>query len=436
MLDTLPDIECSEKSLITAFQNQKLIETLQYLAKYSSYYQQLFHKHGIDISTITGTNHLSKIPVTTKDQLAAYNSDFICVEPIKIIDYITTSGTIGDPVTLIMTDADLERLAYNEAISLACAGCSANDIIQLTTTIDKRFMAGMAYCLGARKLGASMIRVGAGMPELQWDSIQRFHPTVLIAVPSFIMKLIEYAEKNNIDYLSSAIKKVICIGEPIRGVNFELNTLGRKITEKWPLELYSTYASTEMATAFTECTFGVGGHHHPELLIVEFLDDDNRHVAEDEPGEVTITSIGVTGMPLLRYKTGDICYHYEAPCQCGRNTMRLGPVIGRKQQMIKYKGTTIFPASIHDILNDRTDIDSYLIEVSTNDLGTDDICIKLALKEQEELGFVKELRDHFKAKLRVTPDIILMDKDALQAIQLPVSSRKPITFIDRRVQSI
>jgi phenylacetate-CoA ligase len=436
MLHTLPDIECSEKSLVTAFQNQKLIETLQYLAKYSTYYQQLFHKHGIDISTITGINDLSKIPVTTKDQLAAHNTDFICVEPLKIIDYITTSGTIGDPVTLIMTDADLERLAYNEAISLACAGCSANDIIQLTTTIDKRFMAGIAYFLGARKLGASMIRVGVGMPELQWDSIQRFHPTVLVAVPSFIMKLIEYAEKNNIDYRSSAIKKVICIGEPIRGVNFELNTLGRKITEKWPLELYSTYASTEMATAFTECSFGVGGHHHPELLIVEFLDDDNHHVAEDEPGEVTITSIGVTGMPLLRYKTGDICYHYEAPCQCGRTTMRLGPVIGRKQQMIKYKGTTIFPASIHDILNDCTDIDSYLIEVGTNDLGTDDICIKLALKGQEELGFIKELRDHFKAKLRVTPDIILMDKDSLQAIQFPASSRKPITFIDRRVQSI
>lgn len=436
MVDTLPDIECSEKSLISAFQDQKLIETLLYLATYSTYYQQLFAQHNIDISTIKGVNDLSKIPVTSKDQLAAHNTEFICVEPIQIIDYITTSGTIGDPVTLIMTDADLERLAYNEAISLACAGCSASDIIQLTTTIDKRFMAGMAYCLGARKLGASMIRVGAGMPELQWDSIQRFHPTVLIAVPSFIMKLIEYAEKNNIDYRASSIKKVICIGEPIRNINFELNTLGKKITEKWPLELYSTYASTEMATAFTECSFGVGGHHHPELLIVEFLDDNNNAVAADEPGEVTITSIGVTGMPLLRYKTGDICYHYEAPCKCGRTTLRLGPVIGRKQQMIKYKGTTIFPASIHDILNDRNDIDSYVIEVSTNELGTDDICIILALKGQEELGFTKELRDHFKAKLRVTPDIILLDKERLQAIQLPASSRKPITFIDRRYSSI
>jgi phenylacetate-CoA ligase len=435
MLHTLPEIECSEKAFITAFQNQKLIETIQYVAKYSTYYQQLFNKHGIDISTITGINDLSKIPVTTKDQLAAHNSDFICVEPLKIIDYITTSGTIGDPVTLVMTDADLERLAYNEAISLAGAGCSANDIIQLTTTIDKRFMAGLAYCLGAKKLGAGMIRVGAGMPELQWDSIHRFHPTVLIAVPSFIMKLIEYAEKNYIEYRASSIKKVICIGEPIRGINFELNTLGRKITEKWSIELYSTYASTEMATAFTECSFGVGGHHHPELLIVEFLDDDNRHVAEDEPGEVTITSIGVTGMPLLRYKTGDICYHYEAPCQCGRTTMRLGPIIGRKQQMIKYKGTTLFPASIHDILNERNDIDSYLIEVSTNELGTDEICIKIALKAKEEFGITKELRDHFKAKLRVTPDIILMDRGELHAIQITPYTRKPITFIDRRIQT-
>ena len=432
MLNTLPDIESSEPSIIKSFQSQKLVESVQYLVKYSTYYQQLFTKHNIDIASITNVDDLSKLPVTTKDDLAGHNHDFICVEPLQIIDYITTSGTVGDPVTLIMTDADLERLAYNEAISLACAGCSPQDIIQLTTTIDKRFMAGMAYFLGARKLGASMIRVGAGMPELQWDSIQRFNPTVLIAVPSFMMKLIDYAEKNKINYRESSIKKVICIGEPIRGKNFELNTLGRKITEKWPLELYSTYASTEMATAFTECSFGVGGHHHPELIIVEFLDENDQQVAANEPGEVTITSLGVTGMPLLRYKTGDICYHYEEPCRCGRNTLRIGPVIGRKQQMIKYKGTTLFPTSIHDVLNDRDEIDSYLIEVSTNELGLDDICIKMALKDEERIGLMKELKDHFKAKLRVTPDIILVEKEKLQALQFPASNRKPILFIDKR----
>ncbi len=90
--------------------------------------------------------------------------------------------------------------------------------------------------------------------------------------------------------------------------------------------------STEMGTAFTECSEGKGGHHHPELIIVEFLDDNNNPVPEGEAGEVTITTLGVEGMPLLRFKTGDICHYYNEPCKCGRTTKRLGPVIGRKNK--------------------------------------------------------------------------------------------------------
>ncbi len=109
------------------------------------------------------------------------------------------------------------------------------------------------------------------------------------------------------------------------------------------MKLYSTYASTEMAASFTECSYGAGGHHHPELLIVEFLDGNDNPVPKGEAGELTITTLGVEGMPLLRFKTGDICHgHYET-CKCGRKTMRVGPVIGRRNQMIKYKGTTLYP---------------------------------------------------------------------------------------------
>ena len=430
-----PEIEYAERSFIKSFQEKRLVETLEYLSISSDYYKSVFRDYHIDVKSIQSLEDLLKIPVTTKDDLAKYNQSFVCVSQEKIIDYITTSGTVGDPVSLMMTDSDLERLAYNEAISFEVAGCSSSDIIQLTTTIDKRFMAGMAYFLGARKLGAGIIRVGAGMPELQWDSILRFKPTVLIAVPSFILKLIEYAQKNDIDFRASAVKKVICIGEPIRNVNFEFNTLGSKITEAWPVELYSTYASTEMATAFTECKHGAGGHHHPELIIVEFLDDQNNTVEHNMPGEVTITTLGVEGMPLLRYKTGDICYHYEEKCACGRSTTRLGPVIGRKNQMIKYKGTTLFPSSIHEVLNSVAEIESYLIEVSTNEIGTDHILVKLSTKSSVNERFEKELKDHFRAKLRVAPDISIIDKMLLQSIQYPESSRKPILFIDKRTEA-
>jgi phenylacetate-CoA ligase len=426
-----PEIERSPVEEIKKFQEIKLQQQLLYLNGKSKFYSDHFLKNRIDISRINSLDDLIHIPPTTKEDLQQRNDEFICVPKQSIIDYITTSGTLGDPVTFAMTDKDLDRLAYNEAISFTCADGSPADIYQLMTTIDRRFMAGLAYFMGIRKMGAGVVRVGNGIPEFQWDTIRRINPTTIIAVPSFILKIIEYAEAHQIDYRNSSIRKAVCIGEPLRNTDFSLNTLGRRIIEKWPLHLYSTYASTEMGTSFTECGEGIGGHHHPELIIVEFLDEHDRPVKEGECGEVTITTLGVEGMPLLRFKTGDVCHRYSAPCKCGRTTTRLGPVIGRKNQMIKYKGTTLYPPSLYDILDNIDFISNYVVEVFTNEIGTDEILIhagsKMPVSDRE-----KDIKDHFRAKLRVAPLIRFDTDEAIQRLQFPEANRKPVKFIDNR----
>jgi phenylacetate-CoA ligase len=431
MSELIPDIETKLPEEINKFQENKLIELLTYVNTHSSFYKKHFSENKIEITSIKTINDLQKIPVTTKDDLYKYNKDFICVTPDKIIDYVTTSGTLGDPLTFVLTNKDLDRLAYNECISLACAEGTKNDIYQLMTTVDRRFMAGMAYFLGLKQMGAGVIRVGNGMPEFQWDTIKRLNPTIAIAVPSFLLKLIEFAEQNNIDYKNCSIKKIVCIGEPIRNEDFSYNTLGKRITDKWPLQLFSTYASTEMGAAFTECKEGKGGHHHPELLIVEFLDENNIPVKKGEDGELTVTTLGVEGMPLIRFKTGDICKAHEEVCGCGRQTMRISPILGRKQQMIKFKGTSLYPPALYDILNNISYIKNYIIEVYTNEIGTDEVLVRIgALNPPKE--FEKDLKDHFRAKLRVAPKIVLENPETITKEQNPELSRKPIVFIDRR----
>lgn len=427
----IPHIETLPQEEIRRYQDGKLKEFLSYVSVHSAFYSDKFREMGIDISGVAGLGDLVKLPVTTKDDLHARNSDFMCVPREKVIDLITTSGTLGDPVTFAMTDSDLDRLAYNEYLSLSCAGTDEKDTFQLMTTIDRRFMAGLAYFLGARKLGAGIIRVGNGMPELQWDTILRMKPTAFIVVPSFLLKLIEYAEANGIDYRNCGVKKAVCIGETLRNPDFSYTTLGKRILEKWDIELYSTYASTEMSTAFTECEHAVGGHQHPELIIVEFLDDNNMPVAEGEAGEVTVTTLGVEGMPLLRFKTGDLCYHYTEPCACGRTTTRLGPVIGRRQQMIKFKGTTLYPPALFDILDNIEGIHNYVVEVFTNELGTDEIQIRLSANNADE-SFSERLKGHFRAKLRVAPAIVFDSFENIESIRFPEENRKALNFIDRR----
>lgn len=432
MKDWVPEIEKQSQADIVALQEKKLQEVLAYVNEHSAFYKRLFKEHNINVSAIKTLSDLTKLPTTCKDDLQRDNDAFRCVPKSAIVDYASTSGTLGTPVTFGLTDNDLNRLAYNEAISLACAGIKKGDVVQLMTTIDRRFMAGLAYFLGVRQLGASIVRVGAGIPELQWDSIRLYEPTYLIAVPSFLLKMIAYAEKNGIDYEASSVKGVVCIGESLRNQDFSNTLLAEKIAEKWKgIKLYSTYASTEMSTTFTECEYQQGGHHHPELIITEVLDDAGNRVGENESGELTITTLGVEAMPLVRFRTGDIVTMHTGTCACGRNTARVSPVLGRKQQMIKYKGTTLYPPVLMDLLTNFEEIENYIIEISTNSILTDEILIRIGTRTPTE-ALKERISNHFRAKIRVVPKIEYCDIAVLERELYPSGSRKPMKFVDRR----
>jgi len=417
---------------IKVMQEQKLRELLEYVSKYSPFYKELFTKHSIKAEDIKTLADLGRIPTTEKDDLQKRNDDFLCVSAEQIVEYTSTSGTLGSPVTVALTENDLNRLAYNEYNSFLCADGSKDDIYQLMLTLDRQFMAGIAYYSGIRKIGAGIIRLGPGVPALQWETIKRLKPTAIVAVPSFILKLISFAKENNIDINASSVKKAICIGENIRNTDFSLNILGKKITESWNIKLYSTYASTEMQTAFTECSEGRGGHNQPELVIVEVLDENNQQVEPNTPGEVTITTLGVEGMPLLRYKTGDICMYTDEPCACGRTTRRLSPLMGRKKQMIKFKGTTLYPPALFDLLNEREEILYFVVEVHSDEIGLDQVQLYLVpIEESEECDH--RIRAYLQARLRVSPHIKYVTPEEIQKIQFSEASRKPIKFIDKRV---
>jgi len=416
---------------IRDIQEKKLRELLDYIKTESPYYRRIFEEHQINPDLVTRIEDLVQLPTTGKEDLQLYNDEFLCVPRTSVIEYTSTSGTLGTPVTIALTEKDLQRLAYNEFKSFSCAGGKPDDVYQLMLTLDRQFMAGMAYYSGIRKLGAGIIRVGPGVPSLQWETIFRLKPSVLVAVPSFILKLIEYAAEHKIEPSSSSVKRAICIGENIRLPDFSFNVLGKKIINHWDIKLFSTYASTEMQTAFTECEAGRGGHHQPDLLILELLNEQGQPVRRGEPGEVTITTLGVEGMPLLRYKTGDLCIGHDEVCSCGRQTLRLSPVIGRKKQMIKFKGTTLFAPALFDLLAGMEDIADYVAEVFSNEIGTDEILLHLLpLKYSEESDH--RIRSYLQAKLRVTPHIRYETAEAIQALQFPGAARKPVKFIDNR----
>ena len=412
-----------------AYWLKALNEHVAFLRKNSWYYKDQLVWAGAEASQLEELEDIANFPFTEKDDIASRNEDFLAVPMEDVRDIVTTSGTLGGSVASFLTQNDLNRLGINEAGSYVLAGCTKEDTFQLLTTIDKRFMAGLAYFLGANELGARMIRSGPGAMQLQWESIQRFEPTVLVAVPSFIPRLIKYAIENGIDPNKSSVKKIICIGEAVRDKELKPNFLANRITSEWNVQLFSTYASTEMATAFTECEAGTGAHVQPELMFVEVLDEDGNQVKNGQSGEVVVTPLGVEGTPVLRFRTGDICHYYDEPCKCGRNTLRLGPVIGRKQQMLKLKGTSLYPNAIVDELNTMKEVDNFVIELHSDENGLDEVIIKAMLRGENAVASVLE---KLKGKLRVKPRLILTGNDEINRLKFNENERKPKILIDLR----
>jgi|GEM_PF-12694 len=425
------EIEQKPLDIQAVFQFRQLKNLLRYLDEKSPFYKRKFQETSMDFSKVKSIEDIILLPTTSKEDLQIYNLDFLCVPKCEIREYTTTSGTLGNPVTIALSKNDLERLAYNEKLSFQNIGLRKNDIVQLMLTMDRQFMAGIAYYKGLETLDSAIVRSGPGLPKLQWEIINRFETTTLVCVPSFLLKML--AEKpEGFSLENCSVKKILAIGESLRNEFLQENALAKNILKKWDIDLFGTYASTEMQTAFTECTAKQGGHHHPELIIVELLDEAGFPVNSGEAGEVTITTIGVEAMPLLRYRTGDICKAYYEPCSCGKKTMRLGPVLARKKQMIKYKGTSLYPSSLTDLIVQAEEVEEFVLQISKDEMEQD--CLTFYLQTPLSVTEINQkLKPVFQQKIRVVPEIRILNPDEMKKMQFPNNSRKPQKIQDLRM---
>ena len=187
-----------------------------------------------------------------------------------------------------------------------------------------------------------------------------------------------------------------------------------------------------MATSFADCETGRGGHVHPELMIVEIVDEAGHPLPPGSPGEVVATPLQVTGMPLLRFKTGDIATVHDEPCPCGRHSWRLGPVLGRKAQMLKVRGATVYPPAIQGVLQELPEVRGHYIEVFDDFELSDRIRVVVGL-DSSALD-AEEIAERLAARIRVKPEVVVVTPEEVTRRTLREDKRKPVTFFDYRTK--
>ena len=400
--------------------NQLWTETFHYVKMHSPFYRE-------SLRGMSGTPPLSEVPLLDKKTLSERNLDFLCVPRERIAEIVTTSGTTGEPLLWMLTDADVRRLARNEKLSFECVGLTACDTVLVAVAMDRCFMAGLAYWLGLREIGCGVIRTGAASPLLVLEMIQRVQPTTIVGVPSFLRLVADKAREAGIDLKNSSVKKAVCIGEPIRDATFALNTSGKAIEEAWGARVYSTYGVTELANSLCECDAGAGGHLHEDQLHIEILDDAGQPVADGEVGEVVATTFGVEAMPVIRYRTGDCAALFRAPCACGRTTPRLGPIVGRKNQKLKFKGTSLYPSTLTAVLEQSAGVEAFVVIARKESELSD--AIEVLIHGEAS---VSALRETFQARAKIAPQIRIASREEIEALQMPSNARKRRTFVDLR----
>jgi phenylacetate-CoA ligase len=395
-------------------------ETFRYAKKHSPFYRKLFRN-------VKGLPPLNAVPPTDKKILSGHNLDFLCVPRERVVEIVTTSGTTGKPLLWLLTESDARRLALNEKMSFECAGLTPRDTVLVAVALDRCFIAGLAYCSGLRELGCTVVRVGASSSMLVLEMIERVRPAAIVAVPSFLRVIAEKAHATKFNLKNSSVKKAVCIGEPIRDKTFALNASGRAIENSWGAKVYSTYGVTELANSLCECDAGAGGHLHDEQLYIEILDDAGQPVAEGEVGEVVATTFGVEAMPLIRYRTGDCAAIFSKPCRCGRKTPRLGPILGRKNQKLKFKGVSLFPSTLAAVLEQAEGVESFVIIARTESELSDSIEILI-----HGGASAATLREALQARAKIAPQVRQVSLAEIEALQMPPSARKRRTFVDLR----
>jgi len=425
--DVFGRLDFEDPATIRAEQTRLLNEHVAYCRAHSPYYRRILAD--VPDSPVTPES-LAELPLTGKNELTEFNDEFLAVPPGEVADISFTSGTTGTPCRICCSGHDLKRLGFNDAKGFLAAGMKPGDRVLLTCTIDRCFLAGLAYCSGVVQMGGAAIRNGLNTIESHAEIMRQSRPDAIVGVPSFLAKLGEHLAQ--VGYDASSLRTLVCIGEPLRNRDLALTPLGRKLEQFFPGTAHSTYASSEIVTSFTECSARAGGHAPAELGIVEIVDEDGNVLPPGSVGEVVVTPLQVTAMPLLRFRTGDVSFLIpETGCSCGRNTPRLGPILGRKAQMLKIRGTTLFPNSFFTVLDALEDVSESYLEVSGCALS-DEIRVVASVRNPDcTAQFIAE---QLYNRIRIHVPVALVPQDEARK-KIFGTSRKPVRFFDLRASA-
>ena len=424
-----PEIEKMPREQLRQLQVKKLKETINVCLN-SPFYKRRLGELGITADSINTPEDIRKIPFTTKADLrSSYPFGLVGGNMNEAVRLHSSSGTTGQPTVVVYSEHDICSWANMIARNMYMVGCRKEDVFQNSSGYGM-FTGGLGFQYGAEWLGCMTLPAGSGFTKRQIKFITDFGTTCLHAIPSYAIRLAEVIKEEGIDIKNTKLHTLFIGAEP------HTEEQRRRIEKMLGVKAYNSFGMTEMngpGVAF-ECKYQDGMHLWEDNYIVEIVDPDTLEpVPDGEMGEMVLTTLDRTMMPILRYRTRDLTRIIPGECKCGRTHRRIDRIKGRTDDMFIIKGVNVFPMQVEKILVQYPGLGSnYLITLETID-DVDVMTVEVELEGLETdiypeiQKMTKNITRALKEEILLTPVVKLVKKGSL-----PVSDGKAVRVKDLR----
>lgn len=424
------EIECASREELRKLQSERLVQMVENAYNNVPFYKKKLDEMGIQPSDIQSIDDITKLPFTLKTDLRDnYPFGLFAVGKDKLARIHASSGTTGNPTVVGYTQNDINVWARSVARGLTSVGMTKADTIQVSYGYGL-FTGGLGFHDGANYMGMTVIPASSGNTARQVAMLQDYGTDILVCTPSYAMYIGETIREMGIDPKTLPIRATFCGAEPWT------EEMRKEMEELLDIRAYDVYGLSEIAGpgVAMECYEQAGMHIAEDYFYPEVIDPDTGEPVEDgQYGELVFTCIGKEALPLIRYRTRDICKLEHSQCACGRTTVRMMKPHGRTDDMLIIRGINVFPSQIESVLLSLGMEPNYQMIVDRKD-NRDTLEVQIEMAEsmfsdtmKEISAAEKKISEALKSTLNIVAKVRLLEPKAL-----PRSEGKAKRVIDNR----
>lgn len=423
--------ECMSRDQMRELQGERLKKLVHRVYHNTPFYRRKMQEMDVMPEDIKSVDDIVKLPFTTKQDLRDnYPYGLFAVPMSEIIRLHASSGTTGKPTVVGYTRKDLSIWAEMIARCLTAYGADSNDIFSVAYGYGL-FTGGLGLHYGVENLGATVIPMSSGNTAKQVQLMHDFGPTAIASTPSYALYLAEAIADAGIPRSELKLRLGIFGAEPWG------ESMRAEIEAKLGIKAYNIYGLSEIMGPGVshECQYKNGSHIIEDHFFPEIIDPETfAQLPYGEMGELVFTTLTKEGLPLLRYRTKDLTSLNDAPCECGRTSIRMGRIVGRSDDMLIIRGVNVFPSQVESVILELPEFEPHYMLIVERDNNMDKLQVQVEVREQyysDEISRMLELKKKISHRLQsvlgISADVKLMEPRSI-----PRSEGKSKRVIDNR----